>query len=239
MKYTIVIPAHNEEATLEPHVKRFISGLPEAVQRVLLEIIIVENGSTEGTLAAAERLVSLYPGLIQVITLARGSYGEAIRQGMLAARGSHLSILESDFLDSGFVASSVERFAISGPRLIVASKRHPLSIDKRPLKRRILTFAFNLILRLTIGYPGTDTHGLKSIETKLAQRLCNEAITTDEVFQTEIVMLAWRWGVQIEELPIRVEELRPSPVSVRRRLPMVLRTVAQLRRSLRRYAKTR
>lgn len=236
MNYSIIIPAHNEASNIERNVDRFLSELPLVVKKVLLEIIIVENGSTDETLAAAKRLAVRYPDTIRILSLARGSYGEAIKQGIIAACGSHLSILECDFLDSGFVVSSIERFTTNGtPPLIIASKRHPLSIDRRPVKRRILTFIFNLILRLTIGYTGTDTHGLKSLETKLAQRLCHAAITTDEVFQTEIVMLAWRWGVPIEEFPIRIEELRPTPVSVRRRLLMVLQTIGKLRQSLSRF----
>lgn len=237
MTYTVVIPAHNEGETIESHVEEFLSALPEAVRRVLLEVIIVENGSTDRTLEAVERLATRHPGLVRALTLARGSYGEAVKLGMMAARGSHLSILECDFLDAGFVASSIDLFAAGASPLILASKRHPLSIDRRPFKRRVLTLAFNMIIRLSTGYPGTDTHGLKSIETELAQRLCRAATTTDEIFQTEIVLVAWRWGVLIEELPITIEERRPAPVTVSRRVPMILRTVEQLRGSLRRFPK--
>jgi hypothetical protein len=94
---------------------------------------------------------------------------------------------------------------------------------------------FNWILNMFTGYPGTDTHGLKSIETTLAKQLCAQAITTDEIFQTELVLLAWRQGIKIHEIPIRIREMRPTPVSIRRRFPMVLDTIRQLRRSLRRF----
>jgi hypothetical protein len=118
----------------------------------------------------------------------------------------------------------------------VASKRHPDSIDNRHIKRRILTALYNLVfLRLFLGYPGTDTHGLKSMEASLAKQLCNLAITTDEIFQTEIVLIAWRLGIRIDETAIRIIETRPAPVSVLRRLPKVLRTVRQLKRSLERF----
>jgi 2-polyprenyl-6-methoxyphenol hydroxylase-like FAD-dependent oxidoreductase len=50
----------------------------------------------------------------------------------------------------------------------------------------------------------------------------------------EFVVLEWRLGEQIVELPIRIEELRPSPVSIRRRLPMVLDLIRQSRASLKR-----
>lgn len=237
MTYTIVIPAHNEEKTIEPYLDQFIGALSADVRQRIVEIIIVENGSTDRTLAAIKRLTARYPGFVRSLSLARGSYGEAIKQGMMAARGSHLSILECDFLDAEFVSSSMRCFSSEKASLILASKRHPRSRDRRPLKRRVLTLVFNSIIRVSTGYPGTDTHGLKSFETPLAQRLCAAAITTDEIFQTEIVLLAWRWGIPIEELPIVIEEKRPAPVSVRKRFPMVLQTVGELRRSLKRFPK--
>jgi glycosyltransferase involved in cell wall biosynthesis len=237
MKFSIVIPAHNEEKTIELHVDEFISKLPAAVRAPLMEMIIVENGSKDGTLAAIQRLTERYPGFVRLLSLARASYGEAIKHGMMAARGSHLSILECDFLDAEFLSSSMLCFSSGKAPLILASKRHPRSLDRRPFKRRFLTLFFNLIIRASTGYPGTDTHGLKSLETALARRLCSAAMTSDEIFQTEIVLLAWRWGIPIEELPIVIEEKRAAPVSIRRRLPMVMRTVDELRRSLKRFPK--
>ena len=120
----------------------------------------------------------------------------------------------------------------------MGSKRHPESSDRRPFKRRALTALYNLVLlRLFIGYPGTDTHGLKSIEAGCARRLCKAALTTDEVFQTEIVLLAWRLGITIDEIPVDISEIRIAPVTVLRRVPKVLDTVRQLKKSLQRFPK--
>ena len=95
---------------------------------------------------------------------------------MLASTGSHLSILECDFLDSSFVAKSIAIFRNGNAQLIVGSKRHSESSDRRPFKRRMLTLLYNLVLlQWFIGYPGTDTHGLKSIESGCARKLCREA----------------------------------------------------------------
>ena len=103
MEYTVVIPAHNESSTIESHVNAFIETLPSQVVVVLKEIIIVENGSTDGTLDACRRLAKRFPRLIRVFTIERGSYGEAIKRGMCESSGTHLSILECDFLDSAFL----------------------------------------------------------------------------------------------------------------------------------------
>jgi hypothetical protein len=88
---------------------------------------------------------------------------------------------------------------------------------------------------LFFGYPGTDTHGLKSMEADCAKKLCLTALTTDEVFQTEIVLLGWRLGFRVDEIPVDISELRPSPVKVLRRVPKVLNTVRELKRSLSRF----
>jgi glycosyltransferase involved in cell wall biosynthesis len=238
MNLSVVIPAHNEAANLEANVTHFVQTLPSEVAELLQEIIIVENGSTDGTLDSCRRVQQRFPKLIHVCTIPRGSYGEAIKRGMLESLGTHLSILECDFLDSRFLSSSMAIFRANRAQFVVGSKRHPQSADRRPLKRRVLTTLYNYVfLRLLLGYPGSDTHGLKSIETSIARRLCEIAITTDEVFQTEIVLLAWQLGIKIHEVPVQILEMRNPTVTVLRRVPKVLNTVGALRRSLARFPK--
>jgi len=238
MELSIVIPVHNEATNLEAYVAHFIQTLPDDVAGVLKEIIIIENGSTDGTLNACRRVQEGFPKLVRVCMLPRGSYGEAIKRGMLESGGTHISILECDFLDSRFVSASIAIFRADRAQFVVGSKRHPQSADRRPLKRRILTALYNYVfLRLVLGYPGSDTHGLKSLEKPVAQRLCEIAITTDEVFQTEIVLLAWKLGIRIEEVPVQIAEMRSPTVAVLRRLPKILDTVQALQRSLVRFPK--
>ena len=236
MQISIVIPAHNEAANLECYVTHFIETLPREVAEVLKEIIVVENGSTDATMEACSRLQHRFPKLVRVCTIPRGSYGEAIKKGMIESRGTHVSILECDFLDPQFVSASIAIFRADRAQFIVGSKRHSQSTDRRPLKRRALTMLYNYVfLRLLIGYPGSDTHGLKSLEKAVAEKLCEIAITSDEVFQTEIVLLAWRLGIRIEEVPVQILEKRSPTVTVFRRVPKVLNTVRALKRSLARF----
>ena len=176
-------------------------------------------------LALGLYLQQKFPAILRVVTIPIGSYGEAIKTGMLESRGTHITILECDFLDPTFVAKSITIFQANEALVVVGSNRHPLSVDRRPLKRQALTALYNYIfLRLLIGNRGTDTRGLKSIEAACAKRLCHMALTTDEIFQTEIVLLAWRSGVKIKEVPVAISELRNAPVSIVRRLPKVLDT---------------
>ena len=238
MNFSIVVPVHNEATGLESSVSKFLQSLPEAISEILVEVILVENGSTDGTMEVCNRLQANYPNVVRTCTIPRGSYGGAIKKGMLESKGTHVAILECDFLNPSFLSASLSVFLNDQALFVVGSKRHPQSVDRRPLKRRVLTTLYNFVfLRLLIGYPGSDTHGLKCIEANLAKRLCALAVTTDEIFQTEIVLLAWQLGVGIEEVPVEIREMRNPSVSVLRRLPKVLNTVGALQNSLARFPK--
>jgi glycosyltransferase involved in cell wall biosynthesis len=232
--HSIVIPVHNEAANLQEFVTTFIGNLPSDVQ--VVEIILVENGSRDATLTVCEGLRRAWPETIRVISIQTASYGEAIKAGILASTGTHVSVLECDFLEPDFLSLCDRLFEGGQTAFVVASKRHPASIDARPFKRRLLTAGYNrVLLGWCLGYPGSDTHGLKSIEGVCARRLCASTVTSGEVFQTELVLLAWRLGIRIHEVPIIIREKRTAPVSVMKRVPKVLNTIIQLRRSLSRF----
>lgn len=211
----------------------FLRKLPSTL--LPTELILVENGSSDGTAQACQRLQQRFPQIVRVELLAEAGYGRAIKQGILQSRSTYLVILECDCLDSDFAFDALDRLQNQNARFVVASKRHAEALDERPWMRRSLTRVYNHLLRIFLGYPGTDTHGLKAMETNLGKQLCQLAITSDEVFQTEIVLLAWRLGVDIVELPLSIRETRPAPVKVVRRIPKVWNTILELRRSLARF----
>lgn len=235
MDCSVIVPVHNEAPYIRESVAAFLQALPSEARAALREIVLVENGSTDGSIEECRAAGQAHGEIMRVLVNPVAGYGEAIRRGMLEARGTHLTILECDCMDADFFAGSIRLFRHNSAQFIVASKRHPKSVDLRPWKRRALSAAFHWMVNAATGYRGTDTHGLKSIETALARKLCGMAVTGGEVFQAEIVLLAWKLGVRVHELPLRIEEKRPTPVAVWKRAPNVMGAVWQLRRSLRRF----
>lgn len=231
---SVIIPVHNEALHLEGFVLRFWNKL-DTLQKQLLEIQLIENGSTDNSFEICQRLERRLPGVVCARHITHPSYGEAIKSGMLAAKGDIISILECDFLDVDFLARSLAIIEENRGDFVLASKRHPDSIDQRPLKRRLLTYLFNLYLKLCFRLPINDTHGLKTIRTEVAKHLCNLSLTGGEIFQTEIVMLAYRLGYRVIETPIHIHEQRGTSVSILRRIPKVIMVFLQLRRSLSRF----
>jgi hypothetical protein len=163
------------------------------------------------------------------------SYGEALKRGIQSSVGDAICIFELDLMDKQFISTSLSLIEQNKADFVVASKRHPESIDRRPVKRRVLTFLFNCWLKMNFSFPGTDTHGLKAIRATVAKSLCELSITGGEVFQTELVLLAHRLGYRVAEVPITLSEQRATMVSVLKRLPKVVHIMDELKTSLGRF----
>jgi glycosyltransferase involved in cell wall biosynthesis len=233
IKCSVVIPVHNEATDIKSFILQFWNSLGQ-LQGNITEILLMENGSTDNSYLECRDLGKELP-VVKVHHLPFPSYGEAIKQGMLKASGDVVSILECDALNAGFLSDSLIAIEQENADLVVASKRHPQSIDRRPIKRRMLTFFFNLYLKYFFNFPGTDTHGLKTIRKNIAQSLCDLSITGGEILQTEIVLLAHRMGYKVIERPLSIEEKRGTQVSIVKRFPKVINIIMELKKSLKRF----
>jgi glycosyltransferase involved in cell wall biosynthesis len=231
---SVVIPVHNEAENLLKFINCFRDKLANRGNQII-EIILMENGSTDSSFKYCNDLERMFPDLVKAYHLSIPSYGEAIKQGIIRSRGDAVSILECDMLDIDFLSASLDAIEEGNADFVLASKRHSESIDRRPFKRRALTFLFNTYLNVFFRFPGKDTHGLKTIRSDVAKKLCSISITDGEVLQTEIVLLAYRMGYNVFEIPIRIEEQRETSVSIKKRLPKFITIVHDLKKSLKRF----
>ena len=235
-RLSFVIPVHNEADNLASFVRRFIPSIDAIPQPWRWEIVLVENGSRDKTIDVCRELSRERPDRISSHSIGTPNYGEAVKFGIIQSVGDIVFVLECDFLDPQFVRACLEIVESRGAKFIVGSKRHPDACDQRPVKRRILTWAFNkIMLNIALGYPGSDTHGLKCMAGYLGKELCGLSVTSGEALQTELVLLAWKKGVDIWELPVALKEKRSAPVSIRRRIPKVIHLVSSLRQSMHRF----
>ncbi len=232
---SVVIPAYNEAALLGAAIEEIVAGLRAAGDP--FEIQIVENGSNDGTPAIAERIASTYPE-VDHHTMRVANYGEALRTGLLAARGEIAVIFDVDFYDLDFLKQALAVLDSSpdpvGPVIVVGSKRAPGSQDDRAAARRLATAVFSGILRIGFGLTVSDTHGMKVLNLgalRPAVRACRNGA---DLFDTELVLRAERSGFAVAEVPVAVHELRPARTPIWQRVPRTLLGLAKLRRSLRR-----
>ncbi|HEX6310108.1 MAG TPA: glycosyltransferase family 2 protein [Acidimicrobiia bacterium] len=228
---SVVMPAHNERALLESSVRDVADGLRARGRP--FEILVVENGSVDDTLSRARRLASETPEL-RVESHARADYGRALRTGLLAATGDVVVTFDVDYYDLAFLDDAVELIerAARPVDVVIASKRAAGARDERPLLRRLVTATFSVLLRIGFGLRVSDTHGMKALQRARVEPLARRCRFGGDLFDTELVLRAERAGLDVAELPVTVQERRPSRTPIWRRVPRTLVGLVRLRIAL-------
>ncbi|MBI2388141.1 MAG: glycosyltransferase [Deltaproteobacteria bacterium] len=222
---SIVIPVYNEEAILFDAV----TGLREhlAERGWSYEIIVAENGSRDRTVQIGEELSTKYPE-VSFFSLGEPNYGKALKEGILRARGTFVICEEIDLCDVDFHARALAVLETSEADLVIGSKLLGEAQDDRPFIRHAASHFYNGLLRVTLGFRGTDTHGLKAFRRSALLDTVRACLVDKDVFASEFVIRAERGGIRIKEIPVRVIEKRPPSINLFKRVPNVLKNVAKL-----------
>jgi len=221
---SVVVPVHNEAAFLPTALPSLVGAVRSVTDDA--EILVMENGSTDGTAALATELGGEQ---VRVIQLPVADYGEAMKTGFEMAEGAWVINVDIDY----FSAQFFRLVLASDADLVIGSKRDPGSDDRRPLVRRLATGVFNLLLRLLFRSGVSDTHGMKGFRKSVIDEFVPVTLSRTDLFDTELVLRAERAGRRIQEVPVVVEELREARSSLFRRVPRTLRGLWRIRRILR------
>ena len=227
VELSVVMPAHNEEDLLDKAVHAVVDGLRD--RGLGFEVVVVENGSTDRTASVAAALAEDVAE-VRALSSAQPDYGEALRTGFLAARGQVVVNFDVDYVDLDFLDAAV--LAVTspgGPVVVVGSKRSAGAHDERALPRRLVTAVFSLVLRYGFGLGVSDTHGMKALRRQPLLRVVESCRFGTDLFDTELVLRAERSGLPTAELPVTVEELRPSRTPITRRIPRTVGGLVRLR----------
>jgi glycosyltransferase involved in cell wall biosynthesis len=222
---SIVIPVYNEEGILH-------SAVVDLRERLApfgwsYEIVLAENGSRDRTLAIASELGAKYPE-VRCISAGEPNYGKALRMGILAARGELVLADEIDLCDTDFHRRAIELLRARKADLVIGSKLIGGAEDERPLFRHAASLFYTSILRLMLGFRGTDTHGLKGFRRDLLVPVVEACVVDKDVFASEMVIRAYRSDLHVVEIPTRVMEKRPPSINLMRRVPNVLKSLVKL-----------
>ena len=227
---TVVMPAFNEAEILETSVKSVVEGVRERGNP--FEVVIVENGSTDGTDTIADSLATSFPE-VRVEHRTDADYGRALRTGLLSARGEIVVNFDTDFFDLGFLDAAVARVGEpNGPTIVVGTKRGEGANDSRAPLRKLATAVFGTVLRVGFGLHVSDTHGIKAMRRAAVEPFASACSFGQDLFDTELILRVERAGLQTAEIPVEVEELRPARTSIARRVPRTLLGLVKLRIAL-------
>jgi dolichyl-phosphate beta-glucosyltransferase len=199
---SIIIPAHNEETRLPRALRQVFTFLEK--QTYSAEVIIVENGSSDRTLEKAREYLPNHPNLV-VIHEDKAGKGNAVRRGVLDARGEYRFICDSDL---SMPITELEKFlppVLNNFDIAIASREAPGAVRyNEPSYRHFGGRAINLAIRFLI-LPGlNDTQcGFKCFRAGVAEKLFSQQTLDGWSFDIEILYLARRKHIGIKEIPVQ------------------------------------
>lgn len=198
---SIIIPAHNEAVRLPSSLEKINSFLKSQTYKT--EIIVVENGSTDDTLAIANGLKSKIKNLIVIHEYLRGK-GWAVKKGMKIAKGEYRFICDADL---SMPIEELPRFFppnLKETPIAIASREAPGAIRyNEPEYRHIIGRIFNWLVRMIV-LPGLqDTQcGFKCFRADVVEKVFPLVTITGWTFDVEALFIARRLGYSIREIPI-------------------------------------
>lgn len=198
---SIIIPAHNEANRLPRTLEQIFKYLK--AQNYSSEVVVVENGSSDNTLELATQFIKDHSNLVVVQEHQKGK-GNAVRRGMLVARGEYRFICDADL---SMPIEDLAKFLppVSGDfDIAIGSREAPGAIRyNEPPYRHIGGRAINLAIRFFI-LPGLqDTQcGFKCFRAETTQMLFEQQTQMGWSFDIELLYLARRKKLRIREIPI-------------------------------------
>jgi glycosyltransferase involved in cell wall biosynthesis len=197
---SIIVPVYNESRTVSAVIERLLA-VPLQVAR---EIVVVNDGSTDGTREVLDGLAPV-PGVLEIVHAPKNAgKGSAIRIGFARARGTVFAIQDADLeLDPAQLAALVQPI-LDGQTRVVYGSRFLAGRPAAPLLSVAANQALTAVTNLLYGARITDMETCyKIMASDVARSLSLEANRFD--IEPEITAKLLRAGHRILELPVRFE----------------------------------
>ena len=222
--FSIVIPVYNEEDIIAESLNNIIS----VCERINIdyEIIISENGSKDNTKILAREFEKSNSKII-LVESDNPNYGEALKRGFLKCKNEIIISFDIDYYSENFLKQCLlleKEYAG-----LIASKRLNNSEDGRRLIRKIATNFFVYLLKILFKTKLSDTHGMKAVRKRFVDDQINLVISTQDLFDTELLLRIEKTGNQFKEVPAKINEIRPSVSVIYKRIPRTLKSLFKLK----------
>jgi putative flippase GtrA len=198
----LVVPVHNEQATLERSVRRLHVYLAEAFP-YRTRITIADNASTDATLTIARALAADL-GDVDVLHLKAKGRGRALRAAWTRSEAPVLAYLDVDLsTDLAALLPLVAPLVSGHSDLAIGTRLARGSRTVRGLKREVISRGYNVILRGSLRARFSDAQcGFKALRKDVVRQLLPLVEDESWFFDTELLVLAERSGLRIHEVPV-------------------------------------
>lgn len=205
-KLTVVLPCLNEAETLEGCINEIQKMADD--NKIEIEIIVADNGSTDGSLNIAERYQ------VKVVNVETRGYGAALHSGILSSSNEFVLMGDSDMSYNFSHAPEFLKALNSGADLVIGNRfRGGIQKGAMPwLHRYVGNPALSVIARILFRIPVYDFHcGLRAIRKSVYLKA--SPVTTGMEFATEMIIRIVNVGGNVFEVPteLRVDGRSRAP----------------------------
>jgi glycosyltransferase involved in cell wall biosynthesis len=226
---SVVVPSFNEAARL-PESLRAILGYLDATH-IAGEVLVVDDGSSDGTSRAAAELLSRGRGRVLRNEENRGK-GFSFRRGFAAAEGRWVLLSDADLSTPITEHAKLAEVARRGDLDVVIASRalRDSRIEVRQsLVRQSMGRTFNRILRVLTGMPFRDTQcGFKLMDRRRVLPIVDRMIVDGFAFDAELLYVATRFGLHVGEAPVVWRNSPESRVGLAQAPPRMLLDVLRV-----------
>jgi dolichyl-phosphate beta-glucosyltransferase len=231
VRLSVVVPAFNEATRLPRHLDEIVGFLDGRSDPY--EVIVVDDGSTDGTVAAVRAVAGRHPA-VSVLPLGRNrGKGAAVRAGMLTATGTVRLFTDADGATPIAELKRLEPALATGSQVVIGSRvlLDPAVAVHAQRHRVAAGRVFNwLVARMGLRGVADSQCGFKLFTEKAAEALFGALETTGFGFDVELLLRAQAAGYRITEVPVNWTDQKGSKVGVLRTGPGMLLQLARIRR---------
>ena len=208
---SVVIPAFNEASIVTRCLTETVAALESL--GAPYEVILVDDGSSDGTADLARAAAELLPRVRVVgheVNLGKGS---ALARGALAALGTVVLFVDADLeVHPRQLTLLLDKLESTGADVVIGSKLHPDSQVDVPHGRHLLSVGYYVLVRALFRLPVHDTQtGLKLFRREPLLRVLPRLLVKRFAHDLEVLVNVHRLGYRIEEVPVVVTRARPFP----------------------------
>lgn len=216
LELSIIVPSYNEELRLPASLDRIAAYVAGSRRRT--EVLVVDDGSKDRTVAVATAFADRIPNLRVLKNGENRGKGYSVRHGMLEARGKIVLFTDAD------LSAPIEE----ADKLLAVMERYDLAIGSRAMDRSLIKvhesqfrefagIVFNKIVRTVLRLPFVDTQcGFKAFGRERCRIIFEQQRIERFGFDPELLYLARRHGLRAVEIPVHWSHSPATKVNMMR-----------------------
>jgi len=197
---SVVLPAFQLGSVIAANIERVASVLSS----MSIEIVVVDDGSTDETLLEAQRATSHIPGAFTLSHPVNKGKGQALFTGAKVAHGELIVFLDADLdLPPEQLPALLE--GMGDADVLVGAKRHSMASGRYPLIRRVLSRIFSMATVGLFGLTVTETQtGLKIFRREVLEVVIPQMRIDGYAYDLEMLVRAQRAGFKLTQAPVEL-----------------------------------